>query len=117
MADRIIVELSENDVDRLSGRVFERIQEMMQTGEVPNYWVPQLLKIRQVADILNMPLSKIHAKVKNGEIKSLRFDDKTIRIDPRELYRYIEAHPNLKVNRDALNDVLADNRNLYAAAD
>lgn len=112
MADRITVELSERDVERLSEKVFERVQSMMQSGDVPSYWVPRLLKLKQVADILGFPLSKVHTKIKAGEIESLRFDDKTIRVDPRALYRYVQAHPNLKVNREALERHLDESRAL-----
>lgn len=114
MADRITVELSERDVERLSARLFERVQSMMAEGDVPSYWVPKLLKLKQVAEILGFPLSKVHTKIKAGEIESLRFDDKTIRVDPRALDRYVKAHPNLKVNRETLKRHLEESRALSA---
>jgi hypothetical protein len=113
VGDRITVEISDQDADRIAGEVFGRIQSMMESGEVPSYWVPKLLKLKTVAEILDMPLSKVHTKVKHGEIKSLRFDDKTLRVDPRELHRYIQAHPNLKVNQQAVEDLLDESRRLY----
>lgn len=115
MVDRIRVELSQEDVERLADVVITNMQAMMESGEVLSYWVPKLLKLRQVADILNVPLSKVHTKIKNGEIRSLRFDDKTIRVDPRELYRYVQAHPNTKVNHHVLDEVIETSRSLYAS--
>lgn len=114
MVDRLRVDLSEEDAERLADVVIAKMQAMMESGEVLSYWVPKLLKLRQVADILNVPLSKVHAKVKNGEIPSLRFDDKTIRVDPRELYRYVNAHPNHKINHRELSEVMETSRAIYA---
>ena len=114
MAERITVELSEADREQLAERVFAKIQEMMQTGDVPSYWVPKLLKLKQVAEILDFPLSKVHTKIKRGEIKCYRFDDKTLRVDPRDLYEYIQAHPNENVDHAALEEVVRESRALYA---
>lgn len=110
MADRLIVEISEEDAERISDKLFDRFQSMLQSGEAPRLLVPKLLKPKQVAEILDFPLTKVQSKIRRAEIPSLRFDDKTIRVDPRELLRYIEAHPNLQVNRQVLDDHLAGAR-------
>ena len=115
MVDKIVVEMSTEDVERLADTVIARMQSMMESGEVLSYWVPKLLKLKQVADILNVPLSKVHAKIKSGEIPSLRFDDKTIRVDPRELYQYVKAHPNNKINHRELSETMEASRAIYAS--
>ena len=64
MTDKITVELSEEDVERLSSRIIEKNQAMIESGKVPTYWVPKLLKLKRVAEILGKPRSTVRDQIK-----------------------------------------------------
>lgn len=86
------VSLSEKDIERLSGAVAEQIQGLISSGEIEGFFVPPLLAAKQVAEILQRPLTAVQSLIAKGEIPAVRFGEKTIRVDPRDLDAYIKAH-------------------------
>lgn len=99
----IDIQLESEDLDRIAERLLDRVQQIMIGDEDAAHLVPRLLVVKEVAEILRMPLSKVYDMLKDDHdpIPSLRIGEKAIRVDPRELHRWLKDHPN--VAADALS--------------
>lgn len=102
------IEFDREDVDRLTEMILQRVQEVMIGSESAAHIVPKLLSVKQVAEILQMPLSKVYTMLSDEQdpIPSLRLGEKSIRVDPRDFNRWLARHPNLPADHERLGGFL-----------
>jgi hypothetical protein len=118
-------ELAEALAERLARDLEDRLAEMLSEKveaihSLSGIWVPRMLKMTQVAEILQVPESKARQLTASGEIPRLNLSPdpagKTIRVDPRDLEAWLDANQEFPARRDELRRWMEQSRKLYQPA-
>ena len=115
LAEALVSRVGDHLEDRLAGMITERIETLY---SMSGLWVPRLLKMDQLAHILQVPDSKARQMASSGNIPRLNLSDdpngRTIRVDPRDLDAWLAAHQEFPARREELRDWMENSRKLYA---
>ena len=52
----------------------------------------ELLTANEVSKILNLTLASVYRLAREGDIPSVKFNERTVRFDPDEIEQYINQH-------------------------
>lgn len=109
LVERVRGELEEGVGEMLS----ERVREILATSGV---WVPRMLKMSQVAEILQVPESKAR-QLCADEIPRLNLSGepggRTIRVDPRDLEAWLDSKQEFPARREALREWMRQSEALH----
>lgn len=117
LAEDLVKQISEQLEGQLSEMLSERVRELLTSSGV---WVPRMLKMSQVAEILQVPESKVRQLTASGDIPRLNLspdpNGKTIRVDPRDLETWLDSNQEFVDRRDELRKWMEQSRKLYEAS-
>ncbi len=116
LADALVSRVGNHLEDRLAGMISERVETLY---SMSGLWVPRLLKMDQLAQILQVPDSKARKMTASGDIPRLNLSSedpngKTIRVDPRDLDTWLAAHQEFPARREELRSWMDNSRKLYS---
>lgn len=117
LAETLVGRIFEQLEDKLSEMLSEQVRELLSSSGV---WVPRMLKMSQVAEILQVPESKVRQLTASGDLPRLNLspdpNGKTIRVDPRDLEAWLDANQEFPARRDELREWMSQSRALYQTA-
>ena len=117
LAETLVSRVGDHLEDRLAEMISERVEVLY---SMSGLWVPRLLKMEQLAQILQVPDSKARKMSSSGDIPRLNLSDdpngKTIRVDPRDLEAWLAAHQEFPARREELRAWMDNSRKLYHIA-
>lgn len=117
LADALVGRVTDHLEEKLGDMLSERVEAVHALSGV---WVPRLLKMGQLAEILQVPESKARQLTAGGDIPRLNLspdpNGKTIRIDPRDLDAWLLSNQEFPARRDELRRWMEESRRLYAPA-
>ena len=114
MAEALVERVMERLEDRLAEMLGERVEQIHALSGI---WVPRLLKLSQLAEILQVPESKARQLTAGADIPRLNLspdpNGKTLRVDPRDLEAWLHDKQEFPARRDELRRWMEESRKLY----
>lgn len=118
-----VEQLAQDIVGRLVGDLEERVAELVSSKlqsilEDRYLVVPRQLTVKQVAYILQVPITRARALTTSGNIPRVKYapdaDGGSVRVDPRDLALWLDAHQEHPARREELKQIVAEGLILHA---
>lgn len=112
-----IEQIAQDIAERLSAELEERVAQLVteRLGKILDgkyLVVPRLLTVEQVSRILQIPLSRARAMTTGGDIPRVKLSPETsggsVRVDPRDLSLWLDAHQEHPARREELRRMIAE---------